>query len=851
MKWLALRQIKSSDPRDRAAAAAKLAGNADPKALAAIVEALNDADINVRRAATLALGEFGSLEAVGYLLRPLWDASLFVQYEAVAALAKIGGPAVQHLSAAMLGGEPQLRALITQIVSANPALAVQLNATGAVVGQNRPVESPSEDAAEVDDDNDGSEDVVSAGDRDPLGGLEQLRQQLQSPRKSEVIAAAKSLLRQPDPKAWEELVDADLRRNPRVLELTSKALSKLCRHGDVSALRPKVARCVLERLHEVPGDHSVGVFRRALRHINSGVRSLAERYIDELGVDPSDDDEKLIRAADRGDWGTVRKLGPGSLPELLIGQLTDGEMRDRVKAAESLGELQDGRGVMPLIESLKSPESMLRRAAAKSLGQLQDRSAVEPLCLRLRDSESGVRCACAEALGELLDFRAAEPLRAAARDLQKTVRRSAVRALARLDPAVAVKPLGEALGDSDVEVRRVAAAALATMSGADVIALLAGALDDEDDGVRTSAASGLANSTADDPQTHAARIFSLVAALRSAGRGARRAAAEGLTKLGWAPADTQQQALHYVAMENPLTAEDLGEDAVDALCVALVDGGHYYLCQTAAECLGRIMDLRAVPALCHALIESTDMTVRAAAATALGQIRGPGAMGHLAGALENEPEAWARPYLAAALASLQSVQGDRLVSALADREPKVRLRAAILLARKGDPRGSAQLDQIANESDVMLRGKAIRALGQDAGPDAIRRLLDRIAAGGYAGGNEAVDALVAMGDRAAAPMAAALAHMDHNACWLTLIGLARLEAAGMAALTSTMFDANKDLKKLTCEVLGRMYDRQDVKHKPTEPLIVLRDDPDAEIRRLANHALELLERKPQGDTGAV
>ncbi len=630
MKWLALRQIKSSDPRDRAAAAAKLAGSSDPKALAAIVEALNDSDINVRRAATLALGEFGSLEAVGYLLRPLWDASMFVQYEAVTALAKVGGPAVQHLSAAMLGGDPQLRALITQIVSANPVLAVQLNAAGAVLGQSRPPEAPAEDTGQDDDDE--PDETAPQDMRAPLGGLDQLRQQLQSQKKSDVIAAAKAMLRQPDPKAWEELVAADLRRNPSIIELTGKALSKLCRHGDVPTMRPEVARRVLEQLHEVPGDHAIEVFRRALRHINPGVRGLAGRFIDELGLEPADDDERLIRAADQGDWETVRRLGPGALPELLIAQLTDGEMRDCVEAAESLGHLRDGRGVPPLIESLKSPESMLRQAAAKSLGKLQDRSAVEPLCLRLRDTESSVRCACAEALGELLDSRAAEPLRTAARDLQKTVRRSAVRALARLDPAVAVKPLGETLRDKDVEVRRSAAEALATMSGAEVISLLAGALDDEDDPVRTSAAGGLANSTADDPQTAAVRVLSLVSAMRTAGRGARRAAAEGLTRLGWAPANTQQQALHWVAMENPLTAEEFAEDAVDALCVAVVDGGHYYLCQTAAECLGRILDVRAVPALCCALSQSTDMTVRAAAATALGRIRDRGAIGLLAGA---------------------------------------------------------------------------------------------------------------------------------------------------------------------------------------------------------------------------
>ncbi len=145
----------------------------------------------------------------------------------------------------------------------------------------------------------------------------------------------------------------------------------------------------------------------------------------------------------------------------------------------------------------------------------------------------------------------------------------------------------------------------------------------------------------------------------------------------------------------------------------------------------------------------------------------------------------------------------------------------------------------------MVRGKAIRALGEAAGPDAIRRLIDRISAKGFDGQQEAVDALVAMGDRAAAPMAAALAAMDHNARWITLMGLARLEEAGMAALTSTMLGAGKDLKKITCEVLGRMYDRQDIKHKPTEPLIVLRDDSDPDVRQSANYALQQLGLTPR------
>jgi HEAT repeat protein len=410
-----------------------------------------------------------------------------------------------------------------------------------------------------------------------------------------------------------------------------------------------------------------------------------------------------------------------------------------------------------------------------------------------------------------------------------------VGALSKLGGSGVVTALSRGLRDPDVEVRVLAVDGLTAVGDEPACRALTAALSDKDDQVRAKAAKGLAGQQGADSEA------ALVAMLSGSGRGARRAAAEALTARGWKPSDDAQRALLLVALENPLGAEALGEAALEALGLAVVDDGHYYLSQTAAECLGRLFDPRAVGALCRALKESTDMTVRAAVATALGQIRDPQAIMAVVEALETETDKWPRPYLVAALAKLQAAaQGDRLVLGLEDEDPIVRLRAALLLARRGDTRGPAWLAAAIRGDDVPLRGKAIQALRALGGPEAIRILIERISAGGYDGPNEAVDALVELGEPSTRPLAEALVGMDHNARRTSLRGLARMGLPGMAALQAVLSEADRELKKITCDVLGCMGDRVEEKQHLSETLAALSDDLDPEVRRAAAHALGLL-----------
>ena len=79
--------------------------------------------------------------------------------------------------------------------------------------------------------------------------------------------------------------------------------------------------------------------------------------------------------------------------------LKDGDLNDRLKAAEWLGETGDTAGVLPLIDALLDESTVVRYAAAKSLGLLADHRAIEPLTLLLRSDNHWLRRAAARALG--------------------------------------------------------------------------------------------------------------------------------------------------------------------------------------------------------------------------------------------------------------------------------------------------------------------------------------------------------------------------------------------------------------------------------------------------------------------
>ncbi|MGD2152502.1 MAG: HEAT repeat domain-containing protein, partial [Gemmatimonadales bacterium] len=113
-------------------------------------------------------------------------------------------------------------------------------------------------------------------------------------------------------------------------------------------------------------------------------------------------------------------------------QLEDDDPRVRRYAAWALGELENDRGVMPLIQSLDDRDADVRLVAAWGLGEIKDDMAVYPLIELLDDDEPLVREMAALALGEIEDPAAVRPLTEALRRDER-LREPVIWALGEID----------------------------------------------------------------------------------------------------------------------------------------------------------------------------------------------------------------------------------------------------------------------------------------------------------------------------------------------------------------------------------------------------------------------------------
>ena len=136
-----------------------------------------------------------------------------------------------------------------------------------------------------------------------------------------------------------------------------------------------------------------------------------------------------------------------------LSMLGSGDLNERWRAADALGELGDSRAVQPLIEALEDGYVDVRWKAAKALGLIDGREPVLPLIRSLEDDSPWVRMGAAWALGKIGDPRAVEPLIRLLDDTKPRVRRMAAWALGRIGNPRAREPLLRLLGDADRDVR--------------------------------------------------------------------------------------------------------------------------------------------------------------------------------------------------------------------------------------------------------------------------------------------------------------------------------------------------------------------------------------------------------------
>jgi HEAT repeat protein len=141
----------------------------------------------------------------------------------------------------------------------------------------------------------------------------------------------------------------------------------------------------------------------------------------------------------------------------------------RAHAAESLGNLGDGRAVPALMAALGDPYRLTRSYAARALGKLGDVQAIGKLLKTMESDEFfGVRAEAAEALGKLCEGKDMEQCRKVRRALlaQKKVEQErqkhgaeegrGVRVLGEVDRSL--RRLGELVEQAETQVKEIQSA---------------------------------------------------------------------------------------------------------------------------------------------------------------------------------------------------------------------------------------------------------------------------------------------------------------------------------------------------------------------------------------------------------
>jgi HEAT repeat protein len=189
----------------------------------------------------------------------------------------------------------------------------------------------------------------------------------------------------------------------------------------------------IELLSTAPSARAIGPLTRALSDVEPSVRSAA-----------------------------ATALGRSGAPEAvvgLLGRLDDSAVEVETSVIRALSRLADARAVVPLISKIEDPRPEVRRAVARALGEIGDRRAVSALVLLLRDADEPVRVAAIGALGSLGDP-AATPSVAAllGGEPSNQVRRAAIETLSAIGGAEAVAALMKKLGQRAEEQEALVAA---------------------------------------------------------------------------------------------------------------------------------------------------------------------------------------------------------------------------------------------------------------------------------------------------------------------------------------------------------------------------------------------------------
>jgi len=519
---------QSSDPSARMDALCALAVEHVEGASALVEQALATAtNLTQRERLLVALGAAGERGSVGTLARFIASPSSDLRTAAFGAAARVGGPALALLDAAIArgGGDASLALDALGAVDTDDARATLLRAA------DDPRPAISADAlsalASFDGEDVRAAMVLHVGSRDA----------------ATATAAAKWLALRGDGEGVASLIDAAQRLDDTSASQAVSALGGLDTEASRAALlglasRPGVAR--EHALRELAGsaegaEQARGIAIRMMRDEGGGVASTG---LSVLTTDESAEATKAIAEIARSGGPlaseAVQALGErhdeASLLALVETSRTVGLKDQREEAISALAGSKDPRATRALVEATGDPA--LRDPALTSLARTGGPEAERALAHAAESADPGERSAAARALGGETPAALLPRLERLARDPDGTVADEAFEALRKSAPASALALATEGLRASDPEARAAAVGRAGELDAEAARPLLVEALRDPDSSVVVKAAEGLATTGGADAQQ---ALLDVLTATQSSDD-ARRAAALALQTMGGAAA---------------------------------------------------------------------------------------------------------------------------------------------------------------------------------------------------------------------------------------------------------------------------------------------------------------------------
>lgn len=493
-----------------------------------------------------------------------------------------------------------------------------------------------------------------------------------------------------------------------------------------------------------------------------------------------------------------------------------------------VAQLEAGHEVDRLLQLLAdNPDETIGWEAAEALARLGDARAISPLLASLDHARAPTRQHAARLLGEFRAVPAVRPLIERLADRDRYVRAAAALALGQVGTPEVLEPLTAALTDKESCVRIKAAEALRLLGDGRAAPALTGALKDDDARVREAAGLALAElvpaAAADKnppaPEHDIEWYFSLEPS---------------------APDDSQPA--EPGDEPHPGLPSEPAADRADGL-IRTLTAGDCCARLIAAEQLAREGELRAIEPMIRSFA-GCDAAYREKVAALLA---GMGRIAHLAlvqALSDRDPDIRVGAAVALGVAGVE-LAAEPLLRAAGDRDARVRTAAIIALPRMkpaafapvGAPDAFGTLVAALDDRDPLVRRSAAEALEhiswQPADPGEQARY--QVALGCW-------EAAAALGEPALPALAAALRFTDVDArgqAARTLVsigpgaaGLLLAELAGPSALARTM----------AAWALGELRSA-DAEAK----LVAALEDPDPEVREAALVALDKLEATDRFD----